>query len=80
MIVYHRFWNTLRRKGISTYALIHKHGVSSSTLARLRRNQPLSTVTLDDLCRILSCGLEDIAHYVADTGTPDPAANPPTEN
>lgn len=76
MIVYHRFWNTLRARGISTYALIRRHGVSSSTLSRLRRNQPLSTVTLDDLCRILNCGLEDIAHYVADAGTTVEAANP----
>lgn len=80
MIIYHRFWKTLRLKGISTYALIHRHGVSSSTLARLRRNQPLSTVTLDDLCRILACRLEDIAQYVADAELPDAAANPSEES
>ena len=76
MIVYHRFWNTLCLRGISTYALIHRHGVSSSTLSRLRKNQPLSTVTLDDLCRILHCGLEDIAQYVAEAGDDHPSEHP----
>ena len=64
MIVYDGFWDTLKRKQISTYYLINTCKVSSSTLTRLRRNQPLSTVTLNDLCRILNCPLEDIARYI----------------
>ncbi len=65
MIIYDRFWETLKEKNISTYYLISTCKVSSSTLTRLRRNQPLSTVTLNDLCRILDCSLEDIAQYVS---------------
>lgn len=64
MIVYDRFWTTLKSKKISTYYLINSCKVSSSTLTRLRRNEPLSTVTLNDLCRILRCSLSDIATYV----------------
>ncbi len=64
MIIYDRFWETLKEKKISTYYLINSCKVSSSTLTRLRRNQPLSTVTLNDLCRMLNCSLEDIAQYV----------------
>jgi DNA-binding Xre family transcriptional regulator len=64
MIIYDRFWETLKTKKLSTYYLINSCKISSSTLTRLRRNQPLSTVTLNDLCRILDCSLEDIAHYI----------------
>ena len=66
MISYELFYKTLKRKEISTYRLIHKFGVSRSLLDRLRHNKPISTVTVDDLCRFLNCGVEDIMVYVKD--------------
>ncbi|MGX8710830.1 MAG: helix-turn-helix domain-containing protein [bacterium] len=65
MILYTPFWETLKKRGVTTYALIKSHHISSSTLTRLRRNQPLSTVTINDLCRILDCRVQDIILYVA---------------
>lgn len=65
MILYTPFWETLKKRGVTTYALIKSHHISGSTLTRLRRNQPLSTVTINDLCRILDCRVQDIALYVA---------------
>jgi len=64
VIVYERFWTTLRRSGQSTYTLINDHRISSSTIDKLRRNKPLNTTTLNDLCRILNCRIEDIAEYI----------------
>ena len=64
MIDYKPFWATLKQKKKSTYYLIHKCHMSSSTIARLRRNMPISTVTLDDLCRFLDCQVEDIVRYI----------------
>ena len=64
MIVYERFWKTLMHSSESTYTLIKNHHISSSTIDKLRNNKPLNTTTLNDLCRILSCKLEDIAEYV----------------
>ncbi len=63
MIVYTPFWKTIEKKGITTYALIKKYKISSSTVSRLRHNKPLSTVTLNDLCRILNCKVQDILLY-----------------
>ena len=60
MISYEPFYRTLKEKGISTYKLIHEHGVSRSLLDRLKHNKPISTVTLNDLCTILHCGVEDV--------------------
>ena len=64
MIVYEPFWNTLKASGEATYTLIVKHHLSSSTIDKLRKNKPLNTTTINDLCRILDCTVEQIMQYV----------------
>ena len=64
MIVYTRFWRTLKASGESTYTLITKYRISSSTIDKLRKNKPVNTTTINDLCRILGCGTEEILEYV----------------
>lgn len=66
MIRYNRLWETMKEKGISQYRLINEYHVSSGQLDRLRKNGNISTYTLDQLCRILKCRLEDIAEYTED--------------
>lgn len=63
MISYEPLWVTLKEKGISQYQLINKHHISAGQLSRLRANANVSTHTLDMLCEILDCRLEDIAVY-----------------
>lgn len=63
VISYEPLYNTLKEKRISTYKLINDYGVSRSLLDRLKHNKPISTVTLDDLCAILHCKVEDILVY-----------------
>ena len=63
MIVYDAFWNTLKNSRETTYTLIKNHNISSSTLDKLRKNKPLNTTTINDLCRILNCNVEDIMTY-----------------
>ena len=64
MMVYDRFWETLKASDESTYTLIHRHRISSSTIDKLRKNKPLNTTTINDLCRILQCNVEDVVRYV----------------
>lgn len=64
MISYATFWNTLKRSGESTYSLIKDHHISSSTIDKLRKNKPLNTTTINDLCRILGCQVQDIMEYI----------------
>lgn len=66
MISYAPFWETLKRAGITTYMLREKHNISPNTLTRMRQNKYLSMRTIEDLCRILNCRLEDIAEYIKD--------------
>ena len=63
MIVYEPFWKTLKASNESTYTLIVKHRLSSSTIDKLRKNKPLNTTTINDLCRILNCSVEQIMRY-----------------
>ena len=60
MIVYDRLWQTMKERGISQYKLVKDHRFSNGQLDRLRKN------TLNELCTILNCRLDDIAEYIAD--------------
>lgn len=64
MISYGPFWATLHSSGESTYTLIKNHRISSSTINKLRNNKPVNTTTVNDLCRILNCRVEQIMEYV----------------
>jgi DNA-binding Xre family transcriptional regulator len=66
MITFDRLWVTMKQRNISQYKLIKDYGFSSGQLDRLRKNENVSTYTLDQLCRILDCRLEDIAEYRQD--------------
>ena len=66
MIDYQPFWETLQKSEETTYTLIKKYHISSATIDKLRKNKPLNTTTLDDLCRILDCKIEDILLYRKD--------------
>ena len=64
MISYRPFWDTLRLSHESTYTLINKHHISSSTIDKLRKNKPMNTTTINDLCIILHCRIDEIMEYI----------------
>ena len=66
MVIYKPFWETLKNSKESTYTLIKDHGILSSTINRLRKNQPISTTTINDLCKALKCNVSDILLYIPD--------------
>lgn len=66
MISYAPLWQTMKRKGITTYALIKNYSFSRGTLDFLKQNRNVSTATLNDLCTILSCRIEDVLVYIPD--------------
>ncbi len=64
MIQYAPLWRTMQRKNISQYKLIHEHGIDKAQLQRLRENKVVKTTTLDTLCTILDCPIQDVVEYV----------------
>ena len=63
MITYEQLWITMKNKGITQYSLIKDHHVSAGQLSRLCANSYVSTHTIDVLCEILDCNVEDIMTY-----------------
>ena len=66
MIVFDRLWVLLKEKGISTYRLREDSGIDGKTVRRLKANDNMETKTLNHICEVLDCKLEDIAEYVKD--------------
>lgn len=64
MISYDNLWNTMKERGVTQYALIKKYGVSPAQITRLKRNESVSTHTIDMFCKILKCSVSDIMEYI----------------
>ena len=66
MIKFDRLWKTMKEKNVTTYQLRERCGIDSKTIRRLRANDNMETKTMNKLCSVLGCRLEDIAEYVED--------------
>lgn len=63
MIVFNKLWQVMKEKNISQYKLINDYNISPSQLTRLKRNESVSTNTIDKFCEILDCDIWDIMEY-----------------
>ena len=66
MISYENLWNVMKERGISQYALIKQYKISPGQITRLKRNESVSTHTIEVFCKILRCRVEDIMVYIPD--------------
>ena len=66
MISYEKLWKVMKEKGITQYALIKNYHISAGQLTRLRRNESVSTHTIEMFCKILDCQVGDIMRYIPD--------------
>jgi len=64
MIDYSPLWKTMKLRGETWYSMTKKHRIASSTMNRLKHNNPVSMRTINDLCQILSCTIPDICQYI----------------
>ena len=67
MISYENLWNGMKEKGVSQYTLIKKYGISPAQITRLKRNESVSTHTIEMFCKILDCNVGDIMEYIKDS-------------
>ncbi len=63
MILYDVFWDTLRKKDMSTYDLIFYHGISANTIHRMKHGEAITTKTINELCFILDCSVSEIIRF-----------------
>lgn len=66
MISYAPLWETMKKRGITTYTLIKDYSLSRGTLDSLKQNRNITMATLNDLCEILSCQVQDVIQYIPD--------------
>ena len=66
MISYAPLWETMKKRGITTYTLINDYSFSRGTLDSLKQNRNITMATLNDLCTILSCQVQDVIQYIPD--------------
>ena len=66
MISYENLWNVMKEKGVSQYTLIKHYHISPAQITRLKRNESVSTHTIEMFCKILNCEVEDIMKYIPD--------------
>ena len=66
MISYDKLWDTMKQKNITQYKLINYYHISPGQITRLKRNESVSTHTIDVFCSILKCNVEDIMQYIED--------------
>ena len=66
LISYEKLWKTMKEKGVTQYALIKTHHISPGQITRLKRNESVSTHTIETFCRILKCDVGDIMQYIPD--------------
>jgi len=66
MIVFNKLWDTMAQKGVTTYRLREECGIDSKTVRRLKANENIETKTLNRLCAVLDCKIEDIMEYIPD--------------
>ena len=65
MITFDKLWETMHQKGVSQYRLINEYKISAGQIGRLKKNTHCSARTIDKLCEILDCNIEDIVEYKA---------------
>lgn len=75
MISYEPFWITMEKRGFTSYQLIYYWNISSNTLRRMRHNESINSNTLNELCLILDCQVEDIMKFEASEEEMEDLAN-----
>ena len=56
----------MKKRGITQYALIKTYNISPAQITRLKRNESVSTHTIEVFCKILECNVEDVMTYIED--------------
>lgn len=65
MVSYKPLYETMKKRKISTYALI-KHGINPRTVNNIKHGKGISTYTIEKLCVLLECTPNDVLEFVYD--------------
>ena len=63
---YNKLWKLLIDKNMTKSELTKAIGISSSTMAKMGKNENVSLEVIDKICALLECNINDILEYVSD--------------
>ena len=65
-VSYNRLFVLMNKKGISNAQLAKQAGISLNIITRLKRNEYISLESIEKICRICNCGIDDIVEFDSD--------------
>ena len=65
-ISYKKLWKLLIDKDMMKKDLRIQSGITTNALAKLGKNEHVSTQVLEKICRTLDCNIEDVCEFVID--------------
>lgn len=63
-VCYKKLFHLLIEKDMTTAQLQHQAGFSANIITRMKRNSYLSLNTIESICRVMNCGVDDILEFV----------------
>jgi len=66
---YKKLFHLMIEKNLSNSDLQRKAGFSGNILTRLKRNRYVSLESIESICHVLECGVDDILEFVPEEGT-----------
>lgn len=61
---YDHLWKILEEKQMTKEDLKNATGMSSATIAKLGKNENISMESLEKICEVLKCGIEDVIEFM----------------
>ena len=70
-VSYKRLFHLLIEKDMTNAQLMKQAGFSANIITRLKRNEYVSMESLENICRVIDCGVDDILEFIYKEETED---------
>ena len=67
-VSYKKLFHMLIEKDMTTAQLQQQAGFSANIITRMKRNGYLALDTIESICRVMDCGVDDILEFVPSNG------------
>lgn len=64
---YKKLFHLLIEKDMSNSQLQQEAGFSANIMTRMKRNQYISLESIENICRVLNCGVDDILEFYTES-------------
>lgn len=65
-VSYKKLFHLMIDNGMTNAELMEKGGFSANIITRLKRNNYISLDSIEKICKVLNCGVDDILEFLSD--------------